>query len=266
MVKKPTQAPQVRKAELTPDQIKSGVTKIQRRIGELQNLLECNLLKELEQEALPLKKKIEQTLSNVFGADTEEYDRYRISSLYGGGTIDMAGHKKSESEYVRHHHDGIRRAVSILQTAKSMLEEHLEDMGASPAGKARRAIDGLDLHPEIERAVGQRYRDGYYSDAILEATKALTALVKYRSAYTQDGIDLMQNVFSPSKPVLKFNDLLDESDKNEQRGFMMLFSGAVTALRNPRAHKIIKDDPEEAIEFIAFISLLAKLVDKAKKA
>ena len=46
---------------------------------------------------------------------------------------------------------------------------------------------------------------------------------------------------------------------NHGRGF----TGAVTGLRNPRAHKIIKDDPEMALEFIAFVSLLAKLADKA---
>ena len=46
---------------------------------------------------------------------------------------------------------------------------------------------------------------------------------------------------------------------------MMMFSGAVTGLRNPRAHKIINDDPEKALEFVAFISLLAKLADKATK-
>jgi uncharacterized protein (TIGR02391 family) len=75
----------------------------------------------------------------------------------------------------------------------------------------------------------------------------------------------MEYVFSSSNPILKFNALADQSDRDEQRGFMMMFSGAVAALRNPRAHKIIQDDPEEALEFIAFISLLAKLVDRAKK-
>ncbi len=76
----------------------------------------------------------------------------------------------------------------------------------------------------------------------------------------------MEFVFNPTRPVLRFNDLKDESDRNEQKGFMMMFSGAVAGLRNPRAHKIIQDDPEEALEFVAFVSLLAKLVDKAKKA
>jgi hypothetical protein len=64
---------------------------------------------------------------------------------------------------------------------------------------------------------------------------------------------------------LKFNSLSDQPDHDEQKGFMMMFSGAVAGLRNPRAHKIIEDDPEMALEFIAFVSLLAKLADKAKK-
>jgi hypothetical protein len=46
---------------------------------------------------------------------------------------------------------------------------------------------------------------------------------------------------------------------------MMMFSGAVAGLRNPRAHRLINDDPERALEFVAFVSLLAKLLDGAKK-
>lgn len=116
------------------------------------------------------------------------------------------------------------------------------------------------------RAAGQLYRDGHYPNAILEAVKALNARVRLRSGIDdKDGSALMEQVFSPNNPVLKFNSLADQSDRDEQKGFMMLFSGAVAGLRNPRAHKIMQDDPEEALEFIAFISLLAKLLDKARK-
>ena len=61
------------------------------------------------------------------------------------------------------------------------------------------------------------------------------------------------------------NDLQTQSDKDEQKGFMMLFSGAVAGLRNPRAHTFMQDDPERALEFIAFVSPLAKLLDGATK-
>ncbi len=75
----------------------------------------------------------------------------------------------------------------------------------------------------------------------------------------------MEYVFSLKNPILRFNGLSNISEIEEQKGFMMMFCGAVAGLRNPRAHKIIKDDPEMALEFIAYISLLAKLVDKATK-
>ncbi|MFX8164833.1 TIGR02391 family protein, partial [Acinetobacter baumannii] len=62
-----------------------------------------------------------------------------------------------------------------------------------------------------------------------------------------------------------FNELKDENDRNEQKGFMMMLSGAVAGLQNPRAHRLVQDDPERALEFIAFVSLMAKLVDEAKR-
>lgn len=75
----------------------------------------------------------------------------------------------------------------------------------------------------------------------------------------------MEKVFSPKNPILRFHELKNKSDEDEQRGFMMMFSGAVAGLRNPRAHKLIKDDPERALDFITFVSLLAKLLDGAVK-
>ena len=47
---------------------------------------------------------------------------------------------------------------------------------------------------------------------------------------------------------------------------MHLFLGAVLALRNPRAHALLDDSPEMALEYIALLSLLAKRVDQAKRA
>jgi hypothetical protein len=46
---------------------------------------------------------------------------------------------------------------------------------------------------------------------------------------------------------------------------MFLYAGAMLALRNPRAHKLIEDIPEQALEYIGFLSLLAKALDRANK-
>ena len=92
-------------------------------------------------------------------------------------------------------------------------------------------------------------------------------LVKLRSGRDDlDGTGLMQAVFSPKNPILRFNELKDESDRSEQAGIMYLYAGAMMGFRNPRAHRISKDDPERALEYIAFVSLLAKILDEAEKA
>jgi uncharacterized protein (TIGR02391 family) len=129
-----------------------------------------------------------------------------------------------------------------------------------------RAYRDLDLHPVIAEAANKLYLDGHYANAIEAAIKALCDCVRLHGGKSLDGADLMKTVFSPKNPILRFNDFRDRSDHDEQEGYMMMFAGAVTGLRNPRAHKLSKDDPEDALEFIAHVSHLAKLLDRAKRA
>lgn len=212
-----------------------------------------------------LELELDTLLVNTFGADTVEYARYHVITMLN--TASMSYLEETPIYEVRQGLvNGIEHAKAQLVGIKKWFDEELADAGVAGAGKALKAYEGLDLHATIERASGQLYRDGHYANAIEDAVKALNSLVRLNSGVDdRDGMDLMQFVFSPNSPVLKFNALADQSDKDEQKGFMMLFSGAVAGLRNPRAHKLIQDDPERALEFIAFISLLAKLADKAQK-
>ena len=75
----------------------------------------------------------------------------------------------------------------------------------------------------------------------------------------------MNTVFSPKSPILRFNDGVSESDKSEQQGMMHLFTGAMLAFRNPRAHQIVADNPENALEILSFLSFLSKAADRARK-
>ena len=162
---------------------------------------------------------------------------------------------------------GIEQAISKLKTIIELFEEKVGNLGESPDGRAKIAFDSLGIHPEIARAVTKLFTNGHYANAVEDACKVLDSLVKMRSG-RQDisGTDLMQNVFSPNNPVLKFNNLQTETDKSEQKGMMFLYAGAMLAFRNPRAHHIIEDDPELSIQYIAFLSLLAKSLDKAERA
>lgn len=258
--------PEPVEANLTYQQMEAAIPKIDRRIADLQNFNVDSVTDRSDARIGALEKSLDALLVSVFGAGTVEYDRYHWQVTQ----LDTASINMIYRTPIHEVHEGLRRGIATakahLETIKKSFVEELGDAGLTSSGKTLKAYEGLELHPEIERAVGNLYRDGHYANAVEDAIKALNALVRMRSGVEdKDGSTLMEIVFSPKNPVLKFNNLADSSDMDEQKGFMMMFSGAVAGLRNPRAHKIIKDDLEMALEFIAFVSLLAKLVDKSTK-
>jgi uncharacterized protein (TIGR02391 family) len=251
-------------ANLTPDQMKFAIPKLQRRITELKEI-DVNTIQERGEPRFDaLEQKIDSTLVDIFGKDTVEYHRFCVDRL---DTASLNFMYETPLHEVREGYKrGIEQAISNLQTIVELFKENITDLGQNPAGKALKALGELDIHPEIERAVANLFRDGHYANAVEDACKVLDALVKLRSGrHDISGTDLMQNVFSPKNPVLKFNDLKTQTEQSEQQGMMFLYAGAMLALRNPRAHEIIEDDPEKALEYIAFLSLLAKSLDKAKR-
>jgi uncharacterized protein (TIGR02391 family) len=264
MARRSTSKPELRPANLTTQQMKEAIPRLARRLQELEAVRIDRWDDQTQTDLDALQRKIEETLVDIFGADTIEYKRYQVgefwlfvsSGLYGASSYEM----------VEGYQRAITDAAAKLRTAIEMFQEKLDVLGETREGQALRAYQGLELHPEIARTVDKLYRDGHYANAVEDAVKALNQLVRLRSVVDDlDGTKLMEHVFSPNKPVLRFNALADESDRNEQKGYMMFFSGAVAGLRNPRAHKLIQDDAERALEFIAFISLLAKLLDGAEK-
>jgi uncharacterized protein (TIGR02391 family) len=265
MARRPT-PPQLQSANLSYDQMEAAMPKIDRRIADLRAFDSASMQSRRDPGLSALENKLEAFLTDLYGVGSVEYNRYH----YSVSTLDREGLYINRDIPIERIRDSVRRAIedaiTQLTSIKEGFVEELEDAGRSQSKKPLRAYEGLDLHPVIEAMAGSLYRDGHYSNAIEAAVKALNELVRGKSGITdKDGSNLMEAVFNPSTPILKFNGLADQSDKDEQRGFMMMFSGAVAGLRNPRAHKFIQDDAERALEFIAFVSLLAKLLDRSKK-
>lgn len=262
----PKKAPELIEANLSFAEMQEAIPKIERRIADL-DALDVNSINDRGDPRIDvLEKSLDSLLVSVFGAGTVEYKRYQWQVTH----IDTAPvnlYNRTPIEVVRQGlQHGIATAKANLESIKREFLEELGDAGVTSSGKTLKAYEGLELHPAIERAAGALFRDGHYANAVEDAVKALNALVRMNSGVDdKDGSALMEFVFSPKQPILKFNGLTDSADSDEQRGFMMMFSGAVAGLRNPRAHKLIKDDPEMALEFIAYISLLAKLADKSFK-
>lgn len=247
--------------QLTPKDMEIGIERLDLRLTELNELDIGKITKRNDAGVQALAAAIADTLVSIFGDETPEYNIYQAASDLDTASFNYA-FEVPWSEIAEGFTHGKDRSIRLLTAARRSLNEKL-GTSTSPGLRAVRAYGSLDLHPEIARAASKLFADGHYSNAVEAAVKGLNGLVRLRSGLEVDGTTLMEQAFSPKNPVLKFNALADQSDTDEQRGFMMMFSGAVSGLRNPRAHKFINDDPERALEFIAFVSLLAKLLDGA---
>jgi len=257
-----------RPAEGTPHEIKSftlaeiesGINKLNRRIEEVKNLSSYSVDWD-DQRVTTANHNIQYAIREVFGENSFEATNNTLfkigSSCYGGN-----------QEYVNRDNlrSGIEDAINLLKGLIDRLNEKKVDLAQDSSNSVRAAFEGLDLHPRIANVCVDLYRDGHYRNAVLDASLSLINMVKEKSRkHDLDGTPLMRMVFSKNKPILAFNDLKDQTDLDEQEGFMHLFEGAALALRNPRAHEISDDSPEQALEYIAFLSLLAKQVDSSKK-
>jgi uncharacterized protein (TIGR02391 family) len=249
---------------LSPQEIEAYINKIERSINELKKFDINTIDEENPAHVRALRNKLIELLEELYGHNTPAFHRHaQLAELY---VVNLAIGPRPSIQDNRHKvKKRIDDAITQLESIKNGFIEELED--ADTGGSVQRAIkayQGLELHPKIAGAASKRYLDGHCADAIEASVKVLNELVRLKSGLSDlDGVSLMTRVFGGDNPLVRFNSLLDASDKEEQKGFMFLFSGAVSGLRNPRAHKIIEDDPKMALKFIAFVSLLAELLDKA---
>ena len=125
------------------------------------------------------------------------------------------------------------------------------------------------LHPVIVSVSESRMKSGHYADAVEGAFKELNnaVKVKVRSRLNAelDGQKLMQRVFSLDNPVLLVEGNLDtQTNKDIQQGYMMMFSGAMSAIRNPKAHENKTISKDDAIRKLMFASMLMYKLEAAQ--
>lgn len=122
------------------------------------------------------------------------------------------------------------------------------------------------IHPAISAEAHSRFMTKHYADAVEAALKVVAHLVRSRTGLTQDGSDLMHQAFSPNGPYLIFQDPIPETQRSMQQGYMQVFAGAMTGIRNPKAHGMVTLDRRRAIHFLFLASLLAHKIDEATDA
>lgn len=161
----------------------------------------------------------------------------------------------------------------MIEGFKQLLENTRlcqDELGSSPGIENPKVI--LDLErvisdKDLYKAVAQLYYDGHHALAVEKAYKFLVKLVKQKSGRADlDGSSLMKTVFSPKNPHLRINTLASQSEQDEQLGYMDIFSGVVTGIRNPRAHEPDWEDTNaRALELLSLANHLVEMIRNSTK-
>lgn len=145
----------------------------------------------------------------------------------------------------------------------SLLKKKLKvEKGAKPKVNEK-LFKERGFHRSIFFVSKKLFVNGHYSQSIFEACKLLESTVKKKSGLQLTGVPLMQQSFSPNNPILKLNSMLDQSEKDEQAGFMQIYAGVMLGIRDPKGHSIINiKDRIKALEYLSLISLLFRRLDE----
>lgn len=140
MATRRTVPPQPQPANLTIEQMKVGIARLNRRIAELEAFDPSAIQQRHDSEAKALQTSIEESLSSVFGHSTVEYNRYRRAAIFDwrpvdatpdwiavrSGGIDYRDHAQSFHGYLAKSKED---AISLLRQAVRGLEEEIGDRG-----------------------------------------------------------------------------------------------------------------------------------------
>lgn len=174
---------------------------------------------------------------------------------------------KKYSDYIQYSQNVIRHPnrvnIEALKASVCILRKHINE----PCTEAEPYDVWSYMHPRIITISKSRYMDGYYADAVESAFKEINTRVKHiylkQTSDERDGADLMKKVFSPNAPILTFEDITTQTGKSVQQGYMEIFSGSITAIRNPKAHENMTITAHQAIQRLILASLLMTKIDEA---
>jgi uncharacterized protein (TIGR02391 family) len=262
MARKPEPAPLESREFRSPEEIDVAIAKFHRRVDEVEKLDIQNAYLNHTGAIETAQSNVRQNILEVFGSNSPEFNEHKYIEIWAGPTF----MNMSDQRIIAAMTDGRRQVIGILKGLIGRLEEKRAELAGGVTAAPSSYFDRLNLHSRIRDVARERFMDGYPWDAVFAAAKALINYVKERSGnYDLDGAPLVRAVFSPKNPVLAFNDLADQTDKDEQEGMMHLFEGAVQAIRNPGGHDFPEGTEQRAIEYISLLSLLAYRLEEAKR-
>ena len=158
--------------------------------------------------------------------------------------------------------------------------ESLEVIQSFVAPEARRLLQRTDIeevpsptdwfwelvHPRIAALARPRFEAGFFGDAVeasyKEVNDAAKRIVREVDDQELDGATLMNTAFSPNRPLIRLTALETETDRSIQQGYMQIMAGAMTGIRNPKAHGNLNPGGSRTLHLICLASLLMHKIDE----
>lgn len=127
------------------------------------------------------------------------------------------------------------------------------------AVRLRNKLEQRNTHPIIYEYCKAELLAENYFHTVFEATKSISERIRQRTGLMDDGGELVDKAFSIKNPLIKINDLSNETKESEHKGFANLIKGVFGMFRNTTAHspKIVWDINErDALDILSTISLI----------
>lgn len=219
------------------------------------------------------KNTVERTLIHVFGPDSPELMHFHKLKFFFRAMVITPGSDYSHKDRECFDRDfeilisSINSYIEELQKEyDDEVQEKQEDIGVDNQEKVLPKDFWQEIHPKIIALAKIRFENAHYADAVLSAFREVNSyvkdIVKRKTGKELDGSSLMHTAFSPNNPVIVLDDLSTDSGRNIQQGYMEIFSGAMTGIRNPKAHENMDIEEIPAKHRIYLASLLMTKIDE----
>ncbi|MCT4616147.1 MAG: TIGR02391 family protein [Marinifilaceae bacterium] len=129
-------------------------------------------------------------------------------------------------------------------------------------------LEDRNVHPHVLEFCKSELLQENYFHAVFEATKSVADKIRQLTGLTDDGNSLVVTTFNVNNPILRINDLSNETKKSEQKGFSNLLTGFFGMFRNttahaPRIHWTIEEP--DALDIMTMASMLHRRIDNAER-